>query len=193
MNQAARFGLARAEAEKGNYRESLEIARPVADAFKLFPEGLFFLATVYLKTGDQKSATELVTLWNRSTDIPQGWSIKLAVVYAEEGVPKAAIDILEQARTVAPVSYELLVVLAGAYVLNEDPARALGAYDEAIKLEPDALSALRQAALIAEGQNALERSLSYWGRLKKLQPEDPEVLLGFDRVSLQLKRLKEKV
>ena len=52
MNPTARFGLARAEAEQGNYQRSLEIARPVIGAFKLFPEGLFVLATNFLKTKD---------------------------------------------------------------------------------------------------------------------------------------------
>ena len=104
MNPTARFGLARGEAEKGHFQASLELARPVIEAFKLFPEGLFVLATSFLKTGDRPAAIELVDHWNRSTDIPQAWSIRLAVVYAEEGVPAAAIRILEQAKTVAPVS-----------------------------------------------------------------------------------------
>ena len=86
MNPTARFGLARAEAEKGNFQASLDIAWPVIEAFKLFPEGLFLLAINFLKTGDRHAAGELVDRWNRSTDIPQAWSIRLAVVYAEEGV-----------------------------------------------------------------------------------------------------------
>ena len=89
------------------------------------------------------------------------------------------------------MSFDLLVVLGGAHVLNEDPAKALDAYDEALKLKPDAVSALRQAALIAERQNALERSLSYWARLKKLQPDDAEVSSAFERVSLKVKQPKE--
>ena len=51
MNQTARFGVARSEAEKGNFQASLDIARPVIEAFKLFPEGLFVLAASFLKTG----------------------------------------------------------------------------------------------------------------------------------------------
>ena len=118
MNQTARFGVARSEAEKGNFQASLDIARPVIEAFKLFPEGLFVLATSFLKTGDRQAASELVEHWNRSTDIPQAWSIRLAVLYAEEGVPAAAIKILEQAKTVAPVTFELAFNLGGADLLN---------------------------------------------------------------------------
>jgi tetratricopeptide (TPR) repeat protein len=87
-------------------------------------------------------------------------AIRLAAVYAEEGVPAAAIQILEQARTVAPVSFDLLVTLGGSFLLNEDPARALAAYDDALKLKPEALPALRQAAEVAERQgNRLGRAV----------------------------------
>ena len=76
------------------------------------------------------------------------------MLYAEEGVPAAAIDILEQAKTVAPASYELAFNLAGAYLLKGEPARALEAYDEALGLKPDSLAALRQAAAVAESERA---------------------------------------
>ncbi len=182
MNQTARFGLARSEAEQGRYQQSLEIARPVIAAFTLFPEGLFVLATDFLKTGDRAAAIDLVDRWTRSTDIPQAWSVKLAGLYADEGVPTAAITILEWAKTVAPVSYELAFTLAGAYLLNKEPGRALDAYDEALGRKPESLPALRQAAAVAESQRELERSLSYWMRARKIAPEDAEILIGEERL-----------
>jgi tetratricopeptide (TPR) repeat protein len=191
MNPTARFGLARSEAEKGNYRGSLEIARPVLTAFKLFPEGLFLLATNFLKTGDRPAARELVDHWTRSTDIPQAWSIRFALLFAEEGVAAAAIDILQRAKEVAPVSYELAFNLAGAYLLNHEPARALDSYDIALGLKPASLPALRQAAALAERQGELERSLSYWIRAKKIAPDDAEILLGFGRVCLKMDLLED--
>ena len=63
--------------------------------------------------------------------------------------------------------------------MNNDPARALENYDAALALKPDSVPALRQAAAVAEQRGELERSLSYWLRAKKLEPEDPEILLGF--------------
>jgi tetratricopeptide (TPR) repeat protein len=182
MNPTARFGLARSEAEKGNYQASLEIARPVLEAFKLFPEGLFVLATDYLKTKDRQAAAGIVDYWTRSTDIPQAWSIRLARLYAEEGVPSAAIDILERAKPFAPPSYELAFNLGGAYLLNGDAARALASYDDALRLQPESVEALRQAAAVAEQAGELERSLSYWMRARQVAPDDPGILLGFGRV-----------
>jgi tetratricopeptide (TPR) repeat protein len=91
--------------------------------------------------------------------------------------------------------------LAQVYVLQRDFSRALDTYDAALRIKPDALPALRQAAGIAEQQGEFERSLSYWIRARKLaaaadDPEVlrevlPEVLLGFGRVCLKMDLLDD--
>jgi tetratricopeptide (TPR) repeat protein len=83
--------------------------------------------------------------------------------------------------------------LAQVYVLQRDPSRALETYDAALRIKPDALPALRQAAGIAEQQGEFERSLSYWIRARKLGGgvDDPEVLLGFGRVCLKMDLLED--
>jgi tetratricopeptide (TPR) repeat protein len=81
--------------------------------------------------------------------------------------------------------------LAQVYILQRDPARALDTYDAALRIKPDALPALRQAAGIAEQQGEFERSLSYWIRARKLAADDPEVLLGFGRVCLKMDLLED--
>src|SRR5206468_559436 len=62
-NINARLSVARAEADKGNYRQSLDVAQPVLPAFKLSPDGLFVLATDYLKTGNHAAAAQLLGEW----------------------------------------------------------------------------------------------------------------------------------
>jgi tetratricopeptide (TPR) repeat protein len=57
--------------------------------------------------------------------------------------------------------------LAQIYILQRDPARALDTYDAVLRIKPDAMAALRQAAGIAEQHGELERSLSYWIRARK--------------------------
>ncbi len=94
-------------------------------------------------------------------------------------------------RTAVRPSYELAFNLAGAYLLKNDPARALEHYDAALALKPDSVPALRQAAAVAEQRGELERSLSYWMRAKKVDPEDPEILLGFGRVCLRMDLLDD--
>ena len=75
--------------------------------------------------------------------------------------------------------------------MKPDPARALEAYDAALGLKPDSVTALRQAALVAERQGELERSLSYWMRARKLAADDPQILLGFGRVCLKMDLLED--
>jgi tetratricopeptide (TPR) repeat protein len=190
-NAAARLALARSETEKGNYRQSLDLAQPVLSQFKQSPEGLFVLATDFLKTGNRAAAGELAGDWTRLANIPQDWSIKFALLLAREGVVTESIGVLERASQNGPPSYELAFNLGGAYLLKDDSLRALEAYDLALSVKPDAVPALRQAAAIAERRGELERSLSYWIRARKIEPHDAEILLGFGRVCLKMDLLED--
>jgi len=190
-NAAARMALARAETEKGNYKASLELARPALAAFKLSPDGVLVLAIDFLKTGDRSSAAALVADSKRLGPVSPAWSASFAEILVKGGLVAEGTSVLERARTADPSSYELAFALGGAYVVKGDPPRALEAYDAALDLRPGSLAALRQAAVVAERHGELERSLSYWVRAKKLAPDDPEVLLGFGRVCLEMDLLED--
>jgi tetratricopeptide (TPR) repeat protein len=190
-NAVARLAIAQSEVERGNYRAALDLARPVVDEFKLSPEGIFVLAVSALGTGDRAAAAALIPVWLRLTDVPAPLTLRFGVTLARLGAPREAIDILEHARKAGGTSYELAFNLGGAYLMAGDAARALEAYDEALRLQSESLAALRQAAGIAERQGELERSLSYWMRAKKLSPDDPAILLGFGRVCLKMDLLED--
>jgi tetratricopeptide (TPR) repeat protein len=191
-NATARIALARSETEKGNHARSLQLAQPALAAFKESPDGLFILATDYLKTGDRAAAARLADDWGRlGDDVPEAGSIRFAELLAGGGLGAEAIAVLERARQTGPPSYELAFALGGAYLVNGDPARALGAYDLALGVKPDSVHALRQAAAVAERQGELERSLSYWLRARKIERDDPELLLGFGRVCLKMDLLDD--
>jgi tetratricopeptide (TPR) repeat protein len=190
-NTAARLALARIETEAGNYQRSLELASPVVGAFKQSPEGLLVLASDFLNTGNRAAAVALADDWARLADVSQAWTIKFGVLFATHGAAPEAIRILERARQAGNSSYDLAFNLAGAYLLNDDPARALDTYDAALTLAPYAVPALRQAAAIAERRGELERSLSYWMRAKKIEPEAADILLGFGRVCLRMDLLED--
>jgi tetratricopeptide (TPR) repeat protein len=191
LNPVARLAVAHAEMDKANYRRSLDLAQPVLDDFKHSPEGLYVLATGYLKTGDRAAAAELLKDWARLETVPVDWSVKFAVLLAKEGFVAESIGVLEAAKRATGPTYELAFNLGGVYLLNSDTARALDAYDLALSLEPGSIAALRQAAALAEGQGELERSLSYWVRARKIDPNDPEILLGFGRVCLKMDLLED--
>jgi len=190
-NATARLALASSEAERGNYQRSLDLAQPVLAAFKQSPDGLLVLATDFVKTGNRQAAVALAEDWTRLDGVPQAWSIKFALLLAGEGAVSGAIDILERVKQTSPPSYELAFNLGGLHLLGGDPARALDDYDVALSLQPNSVPALRQAAATAERQNELERSLSYWLRARKLEANDPEILLGFGRVCLKMDLLDD--
>jgi tetratricopeptide (TPR) repeat protein len=185
------MALARFETEKGNDKRSLELAKPALADFKQSPEGLLVLVTNFLKTGARSSAKALVEDSRRLGDVPPGWSVSFAERLVKGGLVAEGIDVLERARKADPSSYGLAFALGGAYLAKPDPARALEAYDAALGLEPTSVTALRQAAMVAERQGELERSLSYWMRARKLAADDPQILLGFGRVCLKMDLLDD--
>jgi tetratricopeptide (TPR) repeat protein len=190
-NAAARQALARSEIEKGNCEGALALARPVLDVFKASPEGLSMLAVCSLKSGDRSAVSDLASRWTRLRDVPQPATIQFAQLLSQGGALAEAIEVLEGAKAGSPPSYDLAFALGGAYVLQSDPARALEAYDLALTLQPQSIQALRQAAIVAERNNELERALSYWVRAKKGEPANPDILLGFGRVCLKMDLLDD--
>jgi tetratricopeptide (TPR) repeat protein len=190
-NSAARFALVNYEAEKGNYRKSLELAQPILSGLKQTPDGLFTLATDYLNTDDRVSAAALAKDWAKLGDVSADWSIKFALLLAKQGVVAEAVDILEEVKQKSTPSYELLFDLAGAYLLKKDLGRALECYDQALTLKPESLPALQQAAGTAEQRGELEHSLSYWMRAKKIEPNNAGILFGFGRVCLKMDLLSD--
>ncbi|PYX28998.1 MAG: hypothetical protein DMG77_14050 [Acidobacteria bacterium] len=190
-NASARLALARSEAEKGNYRQSLEFAKPALPALRQSADGLLVLATDYISLDDRVGTAGLASDWIKMENIAPAWSIRFALLLAKGGIVPEAIDVLENAKHNQPVSYDLAFNLAGMYLLKNDTTHALENYDLAITRNPVSVAAFRQAATVAEGHGELERALSYWMKAKKLEPENPEILLGFGRVCLKMDLLDD--
>lgn len=190
-NLVARLALARADSEKGNYQLSLDLAKPVLAKFKQSPEGLFVLAADFAKLNQRAELAGLATDWSSLEDVSPEWSTRFALLLAEGGAAAEAIGILERLKATSGPSYDLAFNLGGVYLLKNEPVRALEYYDEALRLNPDSIPALRQAAISAESHHELERSLSYWFKAKKLAPEDAQILLGFGRVCLKMDLLED--
>jgi tetratricopeptide (TPR) repeat protein len=149
------------------------------------------LAGDHLKKGDEAAARALVADSKRLSGVPSSWSVQFAELLVTGGLVAEGVDVLERARKADPSSYELAFALGGAYVVKGDPARALEAYDAALAAKPASVHALRQAAIVAEKNGELERSLSYWMKARKLAASDPEILLGFGRVCLKMDLLDD--
>jgi tetratricopeptide (TPR) repeat protein len=190
-NVPARMFLTQWECRKGNFEQSLDFANPIRKELASSPEGTLILAEDYLHTGGQNEAVQLAKSWSAFSNVPQPLSIKFGVLLAKAGALAEAIDVLEQAKEDDGATYELAFNLAVAYALNNDSAHALKNYDLALSMQGNSVAALRQAATLAETRGELERSLSYWMRAKKIEPEDPDILLGFGRVCLKMDLLED--
>ena len=111
------MALARSETEKGNYARSLELAQPALEAFKESPEGLFILATDYMKTGDRAAAAAIGRrLEAARRRAPRPGRSGSPSSSPEDGLVAEAIAVLEHARQAGPPSYELAFALGGAYL-----------------------------------------------------------------------------
>jgi cytochrome c-type biogenesis protein CcmH/NrfG len=67
-----------------------------------------------------------------------------------------------------------LLLLARAYNDLNEPARALGAYREATRIQPDNPSAWRALAIFL-GQDP--SAAAAWREVRRLDPQDPEAAL----------------
>ncbi len=190
-NQLARTALVQLEAQTGNYTRSLAYARPMLAELRATPEGLFALTTDYLGIGDRAGAQDAVRDWLAIGGIAEDLAIKYGLLLANKDAVLEGIDVLEHAKQSAPTSFPVAFNLAGVYARNNNLALALQNYDLALRIDPSSIDAMTQAAITAEKKADLEHSLSYWMRAKKLEPESPEVLLGFGRVCLKMDLLED--
>lgn len=91
-----------------------------------------------------------------------------------ENRPGRAHELADQARAANPVSAAPLLLLAGAYSDLKDPARALGAYQEATRLQPDNPATWRALALFLGRDPA---AAAAWTEVRRLDPQDPDAAL----------------
>ncbi len=91
-----------------------------------------------------------------------------------ENRPQVAIDRARQAHAANPLTIAPLILLAQAYDDLRDPRRALGAYMEATRLQPDNPAAWRALGVfLGRGVGAA----AAWREVHRLDPQDPEAAL----------------
>ena len=91
-----------------------------------------------------------------------------------EGRPAAARDRAGAARAANPVAIAPLLLLARAYDDLGEPARALGAYREATRLQPDNPASWRALAIFLGRDPS---AAGAWREVRRLDPQDPEAAL----------------
>jgi hypothetical protein len=90
------------------------------------------------------------------------------------GRPAVARDRADDARAANPLTIAPLLLLGRAHTDLGEPARALGAYREATRLQPDNPEAWRALAIfLGRDPSAVDA----WREVRRLDPQDPEAAL----------------
>jgi tetratricopeptide (TPR) repeat protein len=107
---------------------------------------------------------------------PAGVYLRLADAFLRMGDGPRSIAALENIRRLMPADPAILMDLAMLYETTSDKTRALSAYRELIRIQPDNAAALNNGAyLIAESNGDLDEALRYVMHAATLQPELPEI------------------
>jgi hypothetical protein len=93
-----------------------------------------------------------------------------------DGRPDDALDLARWAEATNPLALEPLLLRAAARsdLQPPEPARALGTYERATRLQPDNPASWRALAIFL-GEDA--RAVAAWRQVRRLDPEDPEAAL----------------
>ena len=190
-NAVARVELARVENRKGNYRDAVDLTRPLEAQLRDSPDGLVLLATAYAALGDRQAVRGLIEDWGKVRGANRAWAIRFALAISHGGLNAEAIPILERLKAEGLGSYEVAFNLAGFYLLESDLAKASENYELAVMLNDRSVPAMRQVARIAEERGELEKALSFLIRAKLEAPDDPDVLFSFGTVALRLELIED--
>ena len=184
-NFNARLDLAQLESDNGDYKASLEAARPIAPELRQSAEGLVLLATDYLGLQQKDSLRALLPDWKALQDASPDLSTSFASVLIKSGLAQEGVEILEKAGSNATPSFDLNFALAGGYQSMGDLTRASASYETALSLREDCVACLMGIAHIAEKQGDSEKALAYLIKAKRIEPENPEILFRFGKVCLE--------
>ncbi|MGE0027413.1 MAG: O-antigen ligase family protein [Thermoleophilia bacterium] len=91
-----------------------------------------------------------------------------------DGRPRDAVDLAKDARATNPLSIAPLILMAQAYTDLGDLPRALGAYREATRVQPDNPQSWRALAIFLGPDR---QATAVWRRVHRLDPQDPEAAI----------------
>jgi len=190
-NADARFSLAQLEAESGNYKASLSVAEPISHLLHNSPSGIYLLTTDYLGLGQGEEARALVASWKGLRAVPPAFSINFASLLLQHKLVQEAVDVLENAKSAGPVSFELVSSLAHAYWVKGDPEKAEENYEHALSFNGNCVVCYMRIAKMAEREGETEKALAFLIKAKRLEPENPDVIFEFGKVCLERNLLRD--
>ncbi|HXJ87522.1 MAG TPA: tetratricopeptide repeat protein [Candidatus Binatia bacterium] len=186
-NLNARFDLAKLQASRGNFQQSLDSAAPIRSQLLGSDEGLVILASDYAALGKKQELEDLVGHWQRLSE-PSGESaLDFAATLVTQGMNSQAIAVLEEqeTRVANHPQADSALKLANAFLALGRLTNAEINAELALSRKPDCLACYLTLAQVSERQENTEKALSYLVKAKRMAPQDPEVLFQFGKVCLE--------
>lgn len=186
LNSSAALALMRAETAAGKYHASLATAQTTMQKLRRSEEGLMVLIADALGAQDQSALKGYLRDWiglKRSSSLG---AMTIARMMVERGFEAEAISVLRDAELREPTNFDLRLLLGEVYARTGAAAQANEELQAALELQDGSWECLVRLAHLAEASGQLETARSLLLRAENLRPNEPEVLTGLGKVSLEL-------
>jgi tetratricopeptide (TPR) repeat protein len=186
-NGMARFDLFKLEAAQRNFRQSLEIGRPMMQQLLTSDEAVAILASDYSALGKKNELAELVPHWQEIQAPSVDSALDFGAVLLANGFGNEAAQVFDSAERQLPprpVS-SVALRLANSFLAVGQLEKAEKNAQLALSIAPNCLECNKTLAAISVRQDNTEKALSYLVTARRLAPDNPEVLFQFGEVCLQ--------
>ncbi len=119
---------------------------------------------------DAKAKFDGVTSSLKKKDFEELVYIAQAYINAEKPDFKAAIALMEKAKTINPKSAEIFLTLGDAYYGDKSQNEAYSAYRSAYQLDPSMIRAKMQLGVLLKGAKAYTEAIKAYDEVAKLNP-----------------------
>ncbi len=181
-NAAARYELAQAELASGNTASARRIAQDLQADFPDMAAGFLLEASILMDTGGYERAA---ALFESAYQRRPGFEAAFGVFHARRSGGMSDADaMLRRWLEASPDDVQAWLVLADHHQSRDETGPALAAYERALRLQPEHVIALNNAAWMYIGQNDA-RGLAYAERAHRLAPRAAPVLDTYGWALLQ--------
>jgi tetratricopeptide (TPR) repeat protein len=156
----------------------------------LFAPGENAIVTAGKRAFDRSSYEEAIRIW-QSGD-PKDCALPFYIGLAEYRLKRVSAALVQFRTAVACDPNRLLphIALAEATAASGDQIRALGHYEDALKIDPNSIEAVRGAAFLCVAKQLNDKAVSLLERLLRLAPRDAAARAQLGAVYAALGRME---
>lgn len=170
--------LAQLERQGGNLDAAVEALERAVALSPGDTEALALLGACLTEAGRARDAVDLLAPHAKGEDADPDLLTALALALARLGRIQQALSTLARLRAQDPTSAKVLVHVGTVHLTAGDRAAARGAFEEAIRLNPEAARAHSSLGVLAVEDGQVDRAVEHWTAATSLDPREYESILG---------------